>query len=58
MTAEPRTYDPRLWVSSDPAALERFLAEVRELAKAHPGIETRWVTERRDRHGRPARGHD
>jgi hypothetical protein len=52
---EPRTFDVRLWVTvDDPSALEAFFADVVELAERHhPGIEPRWVCERRDRQGRP-----
>jgi hypothetical protein len=52
---EPRTFDLRLWLTADPPgpALETFFADVVELAQRHPGIEPRWFTERRDRHGRP-----
>jgi hypothetical protein len=52
--AQPRTFDLRLWVTADPAgkALQRFFAEVAELAQAHPGIEPRWICER-TRRGQP-----
>lgn len=55
MSGRLRTFDLRLWVDLERPgpALERFFAEVRELAEAHPGIEVRWITERRDRHGHP-----
>jgi hypothetical protein len=50
-----RTYDLRLWVTVDPPgpALAAFFAEVRELVEAHPGIEVRWIGERRDLQGGP-----
>jgi hypothetical protein len=52
---EPKTFDVRLWVSADPPwpAVEVLLEAVRELAEGFPGIEARWVCERRDRQGRP-----
>ena len=55
MSGRLRTYDLRLWVTVDPPgpALAAFFAEVRELAEAHPGIEVRWIGERRDRLGGP-----
>jgi len=45
----PRLFDLRLDVDlADPwPALERFLAEVSELAEAHPGIRPLSITERR-----------
>jgi hypothetical protein len=55
--SEPRTFDLRLWVTAERGeagpVLERFLADVRELAEQHPQVEPRWITERRDRRGRP-----
>jgi hypothetical protein len=55
VTGRLRTYDLRLWLTVDRPgpALARFFAAVRELAEAHPGIEVRWIGERRDRHGAP-----
>jgi hypothetical protein len=50
---EPRTFDLRLWVTVDPSALEAFFDDVLDLARYHPGIEPRWICERRDRQGRP-----
>jgi hypothetical protein len=53
--SEPRVFDLRLWVTVDSPGrtLAAFFAEVRELAEAHPGIEVRWIGERRDRQGGP-----
>jgi hypothetical protein len=50
-----RTWDLRVWTTLDRPgpALARFFAEARELAKAHPGIEVKWLNERVDRQGRP-----
>jgi hypothetical protein len=50
-----RTFDVRLWIDDDLPfdAVLAFFDEVRELAEQHDGIDVRWVTERRDRHGNP-----
>jgi hypothetical protein len=55
MSGRLRTFDLRLWVTVDPPgpALAAFFAAVRELAEAHPGVEVRWIGERRDRQGGP-----
>jgi hypothetical protein len=54
MSAEPRTFDLRLWLTADPSVLEVFFLDVVELAQRYyPGVEPRWYCERRDRHGLP-----